>query len=242
MAGLKRNLPQSVSDENDKRRERKRLRAAIKAASDAYNVLRAMFNDSAYKRTVPEDLKELSNVRWVDNYIDKKLESLENIIGSDIENVLPQGQVAFLKKQWENKRNKALEYVSAIGDLFRDYPSAKFSWGKYDKRIVCENLDDVVEFKTSVLVDDECKELFRLYANCVNDLARLNRYSKEHGFKEFEPRNIGAYKTPQEFAEMWNVGGFSIKPSVQQVRRRIAESDDTPRLKDRNGNPIFIDH
>lgn len=240
MAGLKRNLPESVSDQNDKRRERKRLRAAMKAASDAYSALREMFNDSAYKRTVPEDLKELSNVRWVDNYIDKKLESLENIIGSDIENVLPQGQVAFLKKQWESKRTKAHEHVGTVASLLKEYPSGKFTTHNY--QVMCENLDEVVESITAVSVDDVCKELFRLYANTTDDLARLNRYAKEHGFKEFEPRNIGAYKTPQEFAEMWNVGGFSINPSVQQVRRRIAESDDTPRLKDRNGNPIFIDH
>lgn len=241
MAGLKRNLPESVSDENDKRRERKRIKAAMKAASDAYVALREMFNDTPVKKVVPDDIKVASKTKWVDAYIDQKIGSLENIVGTDIENVLPQGQVAFLKKQWENKRNKALEYVSVIGDLFKDYPSAKFSWGKYDKRIVCENLDDVVEFKTSVKVDDACKELFRLYANTTDDLARLNRYAKEHGFKPWDGTMIGMWKTPQEFVETWNIGGFSVKPTIEQAKRLIAEHDDNPRLYDRNGNPIVLD-
>lgn len=222
MTGLKRNIPSLICNENDMRRERKKIRTLMSSAFHAWSNLKEAFNGKVHF----EDLKKVADVRWIDVFVDTKIDSINNVSGTDLENVLPQGQIAYLTKRWEAIRETAHKNAAIIGKLYEQYPTGQFHLDKFRKYIVCDNLDEIVEKATSVKIDDKCKELFRLYANCVDDLARLNRYAQEHGCREFDPSDIGKYQTAENFAEMWSIGWFAQKPSDEQLVRRITPQND----------------
>lgn len=232
MAGLKRDLPTATNNMNDVRRARKQISSAIESASRAYSALFQLFPGYA----LPDDVREAARPQWLNDYVDGKVKSVDNLAGTDVENVLPIGQLADIRQQWENKRAKGLEYVRTIALMLKRYPRGKYSI--YQWQIKCENLDELVKAMTAVPVDDVCKELFRLYANVVDDLARLNNYAKEHDCKRFPTTMIGRWATATDFAEAFNCGAFSEHPTNEQLNRRVYEEDDTPRLKDQQGRKI----
>lgn len=232
MVGLKRDLPTATNNMNDVRRARKQLNNAIEEASRAYIALFELFPGYA----LPADVKEAARPQWLNDYVDGKVKSVDNLAGTDVENVLPIGQLADIRQQWEAKRVKGLEHVHTIAGLIKWYPRGKYTIRQ--GQIRCENLDEQVKAMTAVPVGDVCKELFRLYANVVDDLARLNNYAKEHDCKRFPATTIGRWATAADFAEAFNCGAFSEHPTNEQLNRRVYEEDDTPRLTDHQGRKI----
>lgn len=232
MAGLKRDLPTSTNNVNDVRRARKQIKCAVEAASRAYTALFEMFPGYS----LPVDVKEAARPQWLDDYVDSKVKSVDNLAGSDVENVLPVGQLADIRHQWEKKREQGKQYINTIAGLIKKYPRGKYV--TLNGQISCENLNELANAMTAAPVGDVCKELFRLYANVVDDLGRLNHFAKEHDCKPFPAILIGKWATATDFADAYSCGVFSVHPTDEQLGRLIQVDDDTPRLIDKHGQPI----
>lgn len=217
---------------NDVRRARKQIRNAVETASRAYTALFELFPGYS----LLADVREAARPQWLDDYVDDKVKSVDNLAGSDVENVLPVGQLADIRQQWEVKRAQGKQYVNTIAGLIKKYPRGKYT--THHGQISCENLNELAKSMTAAPVGDVCKELFRLYANVVDDLARLNHFAQEHDCKPFPAVLIGKWTTATDFADAFSCGVFSEPPTDEQLSRLIHEDDDTPRLIDKHGQPV----
>lgn len=237
MSGLKRNLPSKVTNINDERRCRNQLRKLMSKAAESYGYLLDVLPSlKSEKRKV--ELRDFSKVEWLDNLIDKRILAVDDLADGDMADVL-EGQIAYAKKRWQTTKAKCHEAVAVIKALYTFAPNGDFYFDHDHDRLRCRNIDEIVEAKVGVEVSDDAVELYRLYCNTYDDLQRLNRYCQEHGYKPFQGSAIGRWKTPTDFIQVWNIGGFSLNPTDEQLNRRVQVEDDRPRITDRDGRAVM---
>lgn len=216
MTGLKRTLPDIAVYPADVKAARQQLCKRIDEANKSVEAYLAMIPDM--KINVPQKLGDFT-LKAINEATDAQLERLDKL-SDDLSVVMGKGELNYRRKQIENRRDIALKHVGVIRKLKADYPEGSFIYDPREHKIFCENLDEIAEKSCGVEVTPQVKELYRLLCNTHDDFQRLQRYAKENGFNDWQPKEILNFNSPTEFINSWLLGGLDRQPTQAQLDRR----------------------
>jgi len=122
-----------------------------------------------------------------------------------------------LKAPWVKMQTQVMTFCKWRDMLLKEFPNAKFDIDESpsiqaEKRVKCNNVDEVCCERAMVDVTEDAKEYFGLMMTVNEALGNLHQYEREHGFKFSDMGKVYEYfMNPVTFFEDYNNNRFVKK-------------------------------